>query len=142
MTSKAWIVTGIILIWAVGASGVGAYYYFQYTTTNDAYQKIVGEETIIASIGFDYGNGTIEWHNSTVIPFNSTVLYLTNQTAEITGKKYSFGFYLTGINDVISNASGNEKYWVYSVNGNYAMVGPDAYYLRFGDIVLWSYSGF
>ena len=144
MKISPWIVTGLILFWAVGASGIGAFYYYQFSTTNEAYgnlseayQDLIGEETIIASIGVDYGNGTIEWENSTTIPYNSTALHLTNITNTVGGTQYPFGYYVESINNLAVNASGNEKYWVYSVNGDPVFLGADAYFLKFGDIVVW-----
>lgn len=142
MKSNPWIVSGLILIWAVGASGIGAFYYYQYNITENAYQNLVGEETIIASIGINYGNGTIHWQNSTTIPFNSTALYFLNTTNTVNGTQYPFGFYVESINNVMINASGNEKYWVYSVNNNPVFVGADAYNLKFGDVLVWEYKGF
>ena len=142
MTSKAWIVTGLILIWAVGASGLGAFYYYQYTTVEAAYQNLVNEDTMIASIGFDYGNGTTQWFNSTTLAKNTTVLEFTQNVAIVNGTQFIFGFYVEAINDVWVNASGNEKYWLYSVSGEAPIIGSDAYVLRFGDVVLWSYMGF
>ena len=149
MKISPWIVTGLILFWAVGASGIGAFYYYQFSTTNeaygdlnDAYQDLIGEETIIVSIGINYGNGTIEWQNSTTIPYNSCVLYYTNIKNPVGGSQYPWGFYVESINTVAINASGNEKYWVYSVNGDPVFLGADAYFLKFGDIVVWEYKGF
>ncbi len=159
MKISPWIVTGLILFWAVGASGIGAFYYYQFSTTNeafgnlydayqdlidvhDAYQDLIDEDTIIASIGIDYGNGTIDWQNSTTIPYNATALHYTNITNTVGGTQYPFGFYVESINNVAVNTSGNEKYWIYSVNGNPVFLGADSYFLKFGDIVLWEYKGF
>lgn len=44
--------------------------------------------TITVGIGIDYGNGTIEWHNKTVVPAGSTLFQLTEEIATINDYDY------------------------------------------------------
>ena len=64
MKLSPWIVTGLILFWAVGASGIGAFYYYQNDT------KYYASTAIIESCGW----GVIVETPSETIRFESSLL--------------------------------------------------------------------
>ena len=149
-SSKAWILSTVLLIWAIGASVIGAYYYLEYTGTDHAYNSLLeeyneltGYETILANIGLDYGNGTIVWQNQTSIPFNITALAFTNVTFGVDADYFpGLGYFINGIDGIQNNASGNNSYWMWDLNGGPAETGADAHTVKFGDVIFWTYTSF
>lgn len=139
----SWIVAGILLIWALAATSTAAYYYMQYTTLEQSYNNLIADK-IFVSIGIDYSNGTVEWHNNTIVPKNTTVFDLLLLVAEVEFSTSEWGVFIEAINGVKNNVTIVNHWWVYYVNNftELAPVGADAYYLHAGDIVLWVYQEF
>lgn len=51
--------------------------------------------------------------------------------------EYDFGNYITSIEGFESGA--DDKYWVYYINGNSAVVGASDYVLQPGDVIQWKF---
>lgn len=132
-----------LLVWAVVSTGFAVRFYFESTLCQSG-QK---EGLISVSIGIDYGNGTISWHNDTVIPKGSNLLSATVLVAKVEYKTSSFGAYVTSINGLAEKiVSKNEGYsWMWYIydreKGELVLgkVAADKYQLRDGDIVVWKY---
>ncbi|MHA2060563.1 MAG: hypothetical protein ACW976_07280, partial [Candidatus Ranarchaeia archaeon] len=81
-----WLITSLVLIWAIIGSGIAAANYVQYNNLQISYGNLEEQYTeltdgkIFVNIGFSYGNGTIRWVNNTVIPENTSVWTLTQLT--------------------------------------------------------------
>lgn len=67
------------------------------------------------------------------VPLNSTIYDVLRNHFDVKVTEYSFGIFITSINGYEQNGN---KYWFFSVNGEYIMVGVDAYYLKDNDIVV------
>jgi hypothetical protein len=139
-----WLITGLILIWAIMGSGIAAANYVQYNNLQTAYGNLedqyanLTEGKIFVDIGFSYGNGTTRWVNNTVIPQNTSVWTLTQLTVtSFNFTQYAFGPFVTMLDGLYSNSS---HYWTYYVNGEWALVGVDQYEVLTGDVVLWVFS--
>jgi len=144
------VATLIFLIWAIVASGLAATYY--NTSQSQAtiianLQSVVNDTAMQVSIGLDYGNGTISWHNDTYVPISVSVLNGTRLVANVTADYYpSFNEYLVsginGVNNTVTSPTSGQS-WVYSIweNGTSIspMVGADQYTMKYGDILVWSF---
>jgi len=126
------------------------YYYNEYTTYRSLYQEALRElqrykNYIFVNILIDYGNGTVEWHNETLILKGSSLLQATKIVAEVNYTKYSFGAFVTSINGVGGDIG---YYWLwYRWNGTTGTwelgpVGCDSYILHEGEIISWIYRKF
>ena len=139
-----WLITSLVLIWAIMGSGIAAANFVQYNNLQISYGNLEEQYTeltegkIFVNIGYSYGNGTIRWVNNTVVPQNTTVWTLTQLTViSFNFTQYGFGPFVTMLDGFFSNSS---HYWTYYVNGEWALVGVDQYEVLTGDVILWVFS--
>jgi hypothetical protein len=99
-----------LLVWALVASLVGAYYYYSY---NDLFQK-TRKPIIHINLGLNYGNGTIQWFNQTEARSGDTLLDITMTVAEVNHTAYSTGAYVTSINKVEETTSKSWTWWTWT----------------------------
>jgi len=107
------------------------------------------EATVTVNIGINYGNGTITWHNGTVVPSGEFLLNATMRVATVEFTNYSGftgpglpGAFVTSINGVAQNPAANLywTYWVYDPQTQqYVMgqVGAGSYALTSDQTVQW-----
>lgn len=67
---------------------------------------------------------------------NQTALELLQANAQVEYDEYSFGIFVTTINNLKAD---NSHYWAFYVNGEYAMESADATKLQAGDVVSFVY---
>jgi len=127
-----------ILCWAIAASLVSGYYYYQY---NDLVTRLEGAKATI-NLGVDYGNGTRVWYNGT----KGLTLYdaMLNAGWNIDGKSYGvMGMYIKAING-LEESNSNFRYWGWWswTDFGWAHGGSacDKYVLSPGETILWYYS--
>lgn len=125
-----------LLVWALLASLVGAYYYSSY---NDLLQKT--QSTIIhVNLGLNYGNGTVQWFNQTEAKGGDALLGITMNVAKVNYTAYSTGAFVTSINNVKNTLTTSWMWWTWSKRfwslGN---VGSDTYPLGDNETVYWYY---
>ena len=127
----------------MGLASTTAFFYSQYTYYYNFYNQVTSSN-IIVNFGIDYGNGTIEWHNNTVVPKGFSAFNLTVMLADVNYTVYSFGIYIESINGVEGGWSNGTHtfYWIWYLNGEQATVGCDAYELLYGDTIEWRYEPF
>ncbi|MEJ5292783.1 MAG: DUF4430 domain-containing protein [Candidatus Methanosuratincola sp.] len=144
MATNTWtLISGVLLIWAIGAS-VGLAYYYQESQNQQViinnYESVIDNVAIKVNLGFDYGNGTTVWKNGTYVPIGYTLLNGTLKVAQVNYSVYPYGVWVNGINGVFENVAEN-TYWVYYVwsNNDWEMgpVGADQYVLKNGESVKW-----
>lgn len=99
-------VTLALLIWASMASLIGTYYYLNYT---DLFQK-TRKSNIRVNLGFNYGNGTVQWFNQTEARSGDTVL---DVTVKLTEANYTSGIYGAFINSINNVASTQTRAWIW-----------------------------
>lgn len=109
------------------------------------------EATVTVNIGINYGNGTITWHNGTIVPSGEFLLNATMRVATVEFTNYSGftgpglpGAFVTSINGVAQNPAANLywTYWVYNPQTQqYEMgqVGAGSYALTSHQTVQWYY---
>jgi len=107
--------------------------------------------TLTVNICIDYGNGTAEWHNKTVIPTGSSLFQLTQKVATI---NYTYDalmkpghIRITSINNwkeyTIGYSEGGAWLWYYWDDNRqewvFGPVGCDAWMLKDGGIYKWNF---
>jgi hypothetical protein len=122
--------------------------------TNLGHAAVIEQEaTVTVNIGINYGNGTITWHNGTVVPSGEFLLNATMRVATVEFTIYQGGgltgpglpgAFVTSINGVTQNPAANLywMYWVYNPQTQqYVMgqVGAGSYALASDQTVQWYY---
>lgn len=95
---------------------------------------------IQVNIKIDYVTGDSDTYNTYLAP-KTTVFDALKTVAEVDAtywQEYQ-SWLINAINGVVSNENNNNAWWVYSVNGEHAIVSADAYELKDGDRVEWTY---
>lgn len=145
-----WAVAALaILCWAIATSFTTAYYYREYTQVKGMYSRTVSELTevsIKANLCINYGNGTWEWHNSTLLPVGASLFNATTKMAEVEYQVYpEMGIFVTSINGV-ENSKEKNLYWLWfywnATAGEWSPgpVGCDSWVLHNGKTVMWNYT--
>lgn len=124
-----------LLVWAIMASLVSAYYYYSY---NDLYQK-TRVATIHANLGINYGNGTINWLNNTEARSGDTLLDVTLQVAEANYTTSTSGAFVTAIDNVNQPATKSWIWWSWTQQFGWyqGLVASDKYVLGDNETVYW-----
>lgn len=130
-----------VLCWAIAASLVSGYYYYQYS---DLVARLgeSKESQVTINLGIDYGNGTRVWYNGT----EGKTLYeaMLNAGWGIQGTSYGvMGMYIKAINGVEESAS-EWRFWGWWswTDFGWAHGGSacDKYVVSPGETILWYYS--
>ncbi len=109
------------------------------------------EGTVVVNLGINYGNGTIQWHNATLVSSGEYLLNATMQVAVVDFMNFPGftgpglpGAFVTGINGVNQNPAANLywTYWVYNAQTQlYEMmlVGAGSYAITSDQTIQWYY---
>lgn len=132
-----WALASIgLLCWAIAASLLSAYYYYQYTDLATR----VGEVPI--NLGIDYGNGTRVWYNGTL----ARTIYDAMRKAGWNIKSTDYGpmgIYINAINGVEESPS-DYRYWGWwswtAYGWSHGGTACNKYVVSSGEIILWHYS--
>lgn len=145
-----WAVAALVMLcWAIVTSFTTGYYYSEYMGVKGIYLRTLSElsdVSIKANICVDYGNGTQEWHNSTLLPIGASLFNATAKVAKVEYKVYpEMGIFITSIDGVENNADKNLWWlWFYwnatTMEWGLGPVGCDSWILHNGDTVMWNYT--
>jgi len=136
----------VIIIFVIG--GLAGYWVattiLAPTTTAPEEAGVVEQEGIQASLMIDFGDGTITTCNKVLLE-QRTVFNLLQACSEDTENPFELGYeeypdlgvLITKIGD--KEWGGDDKYWQYWVNNEYAPVGVTGYVLEDGDVVEWKF---
>ncbi len=136
MSEKVWkILTLVFLIWAITATSL----YVNEMIVGKSEQK---EGVVSVNIGIKYGDGRVEWYNSTKVARGSTLLDATKEVAKVNYTVYpGMGAFVNSINGVR-----NEKpyfwmwwYWNPSMGWTLGPVAADKYVVSDGETLMWYY---
>ncbi|MCS7096370.1 MAG: DUF4430 domain-containing protein [Nitrososphaerota archaeon] len=144
LRNKWTIATIAVLCWAIAASLVSGYYYYQYSNLITRLEKS-GEGGLTAvgiNLGIDYGNGTRIWYNGT----KGVTLYdaMVKAGWSIESESYGvMGLYIKSINGV-KESSSNMRYWGWwswtDFGWYHGQAACDKYVVSPGEVILWYYS--
>jgi hypothetical protein len=92
------------------------------------------------SVIIDYGNGTSTTDSDVYLFTDANVLDALRAVANVNATYWEAykSFFVDGINDVFNDFA-QSRFWVFSVNGEHALVSADQYILEDGDEVEWTY---
>ena len=142
-----WISLALLCGLILASYGI-MYYYNEYLEYQQLYEDTLEElrqfkTHMRVSILIDYGNGTREWDNETLVPIGATLFDLTKEVADVNYTAYPFGVFITAIN---GKGGDPDYYWLWyrwnSTNAQWDtyMVGADAFVLHHGDVASWVYT--
>ena len=101
----------------------------------------IRESVICINVTLNYGNGTINVNDAVYLAPKQTVFDALKIVAQVNATYWDAyqSWLIDAINDIENNENSNNRWWVYSVNGEHALVSADAYELIDGDQVEWIY---
>jgi len=110
--------------------------------------RALSENTVVANLVINFGNGTRKWYNNTLLPFGSSLLNLTlkatNGNVEYSIGKY--GAFVMGISNVGTKFTKKNYYWLWykwnstSKSWELGATSADNYKVMNGDILGWVYA--
>jgi hypothetical protein len=105
----------------------------------ESYAAIRGA-VLNVSAKIDYGNGT-SITKEVYLFRGANVLDALRAVAKVNATYWEAyqSFFINAINNVFNNEKGNNRWWVFSVNGEHALVSADQYKLNDGDQIEWTY---
>jgi hypothetical protein len=142
------ITTVAVICWALSASLIAGYYWFQYTD----FMNRVGGVPISINIGIKYGNSTgsnestvashaTVWSNNTKALTGMTLFKVTEDVANVTYDTMAgYGVYIKSINNVSAAGAYGWVWWLW--NGQGWTLGPissGAYAVSQGETFMWYY---
>jgi len=139
--NRTWKLLAVLfLLWSGIASAATLYYHQEAEIWRKRYSEIRGPLLQIKII-IDYDNETIETYPEIYLFNGANVLDALRAVAQIDATYYEdFNASLVNsVNDVVNNAENNNRWWVFSVNGEHALVSADKYKLSESDVVEWIY---
>ena len=130
----------ILLLTTIIAAASALYFYQEIQAIQQNYTTL-RESVFYINITLNYDNGTVEIYDAVYVAPKQTVFDALKTIADVNATYWdAYGSWLIdAINGVVSNANGNNRYWVYSVNGEHATLSADAYELSDGDQIEWIY---
>ena len=130
----------LFLLWSGIASAATFYYRQEAEIWRKRYSEI-SESMLRIEIVIDYNNETIETYPDIYLFNGATVLDAIRAVAKVNATYWEAydAFLIDSINDVINNAENNNRWWVFSVNGEHAQVSAEKYKLSENDVVEWIY---
>ena len=123
------------------------YYYQDSVSANQKYTEYYGKYVAIRgsviqiNVTINYGNGTSFTSDTVYMAPNTTAFDALRAVADVNATYWEAyqSFFINAINNVFNNANNNNRWWVYAVNGENALISPDNYQLYDGDQIEWTY---
>lgn len=147
LSKRSLIIFGLGWLTSLVLAGcIAGYYYMEYQSLLGKLKEYEGH-VMRVNICLDYGNGTIIWHNSTIVLSGCDLLSATKKVATVNCTYYEG---VPGPGKCFVNAIDNvwnseNKYWMWyrwnteSGEWEYGHVGADAYILSPDETVMWRY---
>lgn len=140
------VVLGLV-VWASVGTLTAAYYYNQYVETRRTFEEFKSV-VIDVNVLMNYGNGTQNWHNQTLIAGATAFDALLSVTKDVDYRIFSFGVLVESINGVRNTGtmSGYAWFW-YDWNATTLswvnlQEAADGYILKPIDSIEWRYQSF
>jgi len=128
-----------LIVWALVASSIAGYYYYQYNILFGKTRKIIDID-----IGVNYGNGTVKWFNDTKAKTIDTLFEVTIRVATVNYTGYmGTGVFVTAINGVANPHLSSKHYWIWwtrtTEGWTTGPVGCDQYFVNNNETYYWYY---
>ena len=143
------VLSAALLALLILSSGIAVYFYLDSVDANRRYNSLLSElEGVSLEINLliDYGNGTLVWHNKTLLPIGATLLNATlkvSRSVEYIGSE--MGVFVNGIDGVGTKIVKKGYYWLWwrfdKAQGEWVLgeTAADHYILQRGDTLAWVY---
>lgn len=145
LKNKRAVASLAIICWAIATSFTTAYYYNKYKRLKGIKDRL-RNVSIKVDLCINYGNGTREWHNSTLLPAGASLFNATTKVAKVEYRvNPEMGIFVTSINNV-ENSDKENLYWLWFYWNSTAMkwslgsVSCDSWILHDGDTAMWNYT--
>ena len=101
----------------------------------------IRESVICVNITINYDNGTTDVYDRIYLAPRQTVFDALKTVAQVNATYWDGyqAWLINAINNIENNENGNNRWWVYSVNSEHALVSVDSYELKDGDQIEWIY---
>lgn len=99
-------------------------------------------ELVRISLGIKYKNGTVVWHNSTLLGKGSTLLEATRKVALVNSTEHpGMGSFVNSINGVRNEHPYYWMWWYWDKNVGWTLgpVAADKYVVSDGEVLIWFY---
>ena len=130
-----------LIVWSVTATAYAGYYYMQYRQFEDTLRGMQGL-IFKVNILINYGNGTKEWHNATLVPVGATVFNATLAVAEVDYTPYGEYVLISSINGVQGTPDTGWIWWIWDHSTSQwksTLEASNQHVLIDGDIIGWNY---
>lgn len=114
----------------------------EYQKTLDDMQGTLDDYTVTVNIKLDYGDGTVEWYNDTLLSLGESLLNATLRVVDVKYQESDYGAFILTINEVGEDLNSWWLWSYYDDGWQSGMVGADQWTLHDGDIVSWTYTTF
>jgi len=130
-----------LLVWSVTATAFAGYYYIQSKQLESTI-KTVQHLILKVNVLINYGNGTKEWHNATLVPVGATVFNATLAVANIDYTLYGTDVMINSINGLQGTADTGWMWWIWdssTTQWKSALEAANKHILVDGDTIGWNY---
>lgn len=139
-----------LVVWSSAATLTAAYYYTQYSETRDSFEQFRSVVTN-TNVLIDYGNGTADWHNETIIAGSTGFDALLAATKNVEYKMYVIGVRVLSINGLAESVEAQTptsvagRGWFFynwestASNWTQSSKGADQYILKPNDSTAWRF---
>ena len=138
--------TIVFILLSTITTATAIYYYQEYLSINEKYEEYylkyitLRGSVIQVSVIIDYKNGTSTTDGEVYLFTDANVLDALRAVAKVNATYWEAfqSFMVDGVNDLF-NDFGQNRFWVFAVNGEHALVSADQYMLEDGDQIEWTY---
>jgi len=138
-----------LAVWALTATLATAYYYGLYVETRATFEELKSLAINVNAL-LDYGNGTMSWHNQTVIAGSTTFEALLAVTKRVEYKTSAYGVFVSsidGVSNVVETLTSGRAwlwYWWNATSSKWTdmLKAADAYILKPSDSIAWRYESY
>ena len=138
-----------LAVWALVATLATAYYYGLYVETRATFEELKSL-AINANVLLDYGNGTLNWHNQTVIAGSTAFEALLGVTKKVEYETGAYGVFVSsieGVSNVVETPTSGRAwlwYWWNATSSKWTdlLKASDAYILKSDDSIAWRYESY
>jgi len=142
-TSKRTLAFAVLAltVWSLMATAYAGYYYMQYRQLEDTL-KTMQSLVLKVNVLINYGNGTKEWHNNTLVAIGATVFNATLAVADIDYSMWGEYVLINSINGIQGTQDKGWIWWIWNRSTSQwqsTIEAANKHVLVDGDTIGWNY---